>query len=336
MSFSSIDTVWLEKDGEAVGIIDQSLLPAEVKTLRLRTAGEIFEAIRALRVRGAPAIGVAAVFGLYVLARGIKAAGHNAFMQELNGLKDYLNSSRPTAVNLSWALERMVNAVKLEMDREERLNALLRECTAIRDEDVDACRLIGENTLGLLRPGMTLLTHCNAGRLATVRYGTATSAMYLGHERGYGFKIFCDETRPLLQGARLTAYELMQAGMDVTLICDNMAASLMKEGRIDAVLVGADRIARNGDCANKIGTLSLAIAANRFGVPFYVCAPSSTIDLKTATGADIVIEQRPPEEVTELWYARKITPQGIKAVNPAFDVTDRELISAIITEKGIV
>ena len=186
-----------------------------------------------------------------------------------------------------------------------------------------------------MKPGDGLLTHCNAGQLATVRYGTATAPMYLGHEEGYGFRIYCDETRPLLQGARLTSFELKSAGMDVTVLCDNMSASLMREGKVNAVFVGCDRVAANGDAANKIGTSMVALAASRYGIPFYVCAPTSTIDMETKTGADIIIEQRKPEEVTKMWYKEPMVAEGIKAYNPAFDVTDQDLITGIVTEFGI-
>jgi methylthioribose-1-phosphate isomerase len=215
------------------------------------------------------------------------------------------------------------------------LDDLREEALRIRQEDEDACRAIGENALTLLKPGMGLLTHCNAGALATSRYGTATSAMYLGHERGYDFHIYCDETRPLLQGARLTAYELSQAGMDVTLECDNMVGALMASGKIDAVLVGCDRVAANGDTANKIGTSVVAMVAKHYNIPFYVCGPMSTIDPAIKTGADIPIEERPSDEVTTMWYEQPMAPAGIKVFNPAFDVTDHSLITAIITEEGI-
>jgi methylthioribose-1-phosphate isomerase len=211
------------------------------------------------------------------------------------------------------------------------------ECLAILEEDERVCAEIGRHGLTLLRPGMGLLTHCNAGRLATVsKYGTATAPIYLGHEQGYNFKVYCDETRPLLQGARLTAYELTAAGVDTTLQCDNMAPSLMSAGVIDAVLVGCDRVAANGDAANKIGTSYVAIAAKHYGIPFYVCAPSSTVDLDCANGGSIVIEQRGAEEVTEMWYARRAAPDGVKVFNPSFDVTGADLITAIITEFGVI
>ncbi|MBR1884798.1 MAG: S-methyl-5-thioribose-1-phosphate isomerase [Schwartzia sp.] len=332
------ETVALDDDASALVIIDQARLPNEKKILRLTTQKKIWDAIYLLQVRGAPAIGVAAAYGIYLAAKEIDAADYEIFAKKFSEAREYLNSSRPTAVNLSWALLRMGKVV--EAGRGESVSEikkrLLAEAKAIQAEDIEMCRKIGEHGLSLLKPGMGLLTHCNAGQLATSRYGTATAPMYLGHEKGYGFRIFCDETRPLLQGARLTAYELSEAGMDVTLLCDGMAASAMRNGWVDAVFTGADRVAANGDAANKIGTFPLAIAAKRFGVPFYICAPSSTIDMNTPTGKEIKIEQRPAEEVTTMWYRERMTPEKIKVFNPAFDVTDADLITAIITEKGVL
>ena len=251
--------------------------------------------------------------------------------------KTYLNSARPTAVNLSWALNRMDTLCKSMKGKplEEIVEALKQESICMKEEDICVCKKIGEYGLSLVKPGDGILTHCNAGQLATCKYGTATAAIYLGQERGYGFKVFADETRPLLQGARLTAYELHSAGVDVTLICDNMSAMVMKNGWVDAVFVGCDRVAANGDTANKIGTSVVATVAKRYQVPFYVCAPTSTIDRDTATGKDIIIEERKPEEVTEMWYKERMAPEGVKVFNPAFDVTDHDLITAIVTEYGI-
>lgn len=332
------DTVSLDEEECALEIIDQTLLPYEIKILKLKDLKDIWDAIYLLKVRGAPAIGVAAAMGMYIAATQIHTDDTEEFLKILHGKKEYLNSARPTAVNLSWALNRME---KVCMDNSgadvcKLCKLLKKEALDIKNEDTEMCRRIGENALSLLKKGDGLLTHCNAGQLATSKYGTATSAMYLGHERGYGFKIYCDETRPLLQGARLTAFELSGAGMDVTLCCDNMVSSLMRQGLINAVLVGCDRVASNGDVANKIGTSVVATVAQRYNVPFYVCAPSSTIDTGTATGNDIVIEQRPAEEVTEMWYKRRMAPENIKVYNPAFDITDHELITAIITERGIL
>ena len=331
------DTVALDDENSTLDIIDQTLLPGEIKILHLTKQNEIWEAIKVLRVRGAPAIGVAAAIGVYLAAKEIAEEEHDAFAKQFRAAADYLDSARPTAVNLAWALRRMERVVTTHPDcKATELKSLLRaECEAIWAEDIDVCRRLGENGLTLVKPGVGLLTHCNAGQLATVRYGTATAPMYLGHEKGYGFHVYCDETRPLLQGARLTSFELSSAGIDTTLICDNMAASLMKSGRIDAVFVGCDRVAANGDAANKIGTLGVAIMAKRFGVPFYVVAPSSTIDLDTPTGNDIVIEERDGDEICEMWYEKRMAPEGVKTWNPSFDVTDNDLITAIVTEWGV-
>ena len=332
------DTVCLDEEHNELVIIDQTKLPNEIQLLHLKGQEEIWEAIRALRVRGAPAIGVAAAIGLYLAARESKAEKVSDFKREIHAAAEYLNSSRPTAVNLSWALKRMERV--LEQSGEGTVSdlkeSLRRECISIYTEDIDVCRRLGEYGLTLTKPGWGLLTHCNAGQLATVRYGTATAPMYLGQERGYGFRVYCDETRPLLQGARLTSYELSSAGIDTTLICDNMAASLMKQGKIQAVFVGCDRVAANGDAANKIGTLGVAILAKHFGIPFYVVAPSSTIDLKTPTGNDIVIEERDAAEVREMWYENPMAAKGVEIWNPAFDVTDHTLITAIVTEFGVL
>lgn len=338
----SLETVDLDDDDNSVIIIDQTRLPGTTELLRLYTAQEIWDAIYLLKVRGAPAIGVAAAFGIYILSKAIVTEGvsdFDTFYGKFKSQKEFINSSRPTAVNLSWALNRM-EQVCLAAGREgksvsEILTLLHNEAIEIKEEDIRVCRSIGEYGLSLVKPGDGILTHCNAGQLATCKYGTATAPIYLGQERGYGFKVFADETRPLLQGARLTAYELHSAGVDVTLICDNMSGMVMKNGWVNAVFVGCDRVAANGDAANKIGTSVVAAVAKQFGVPFYVCAPTSTIDYDTPTGAEIQIEQRPDEEVTEMWYRERMAPEGIKVFNPAFDVTDHELITAIVTEYGI-
>lgn len=342
------ETVELRDEENAIRIIGQTLLPGEIKLIDLTTAKQIWDAIYLLQVRGAPAIGVTAAFGIYLLTKQVRvendvpeqhAANFAVLEQEFERQKDYLNSSRPTAVNLSWALNRMekvfLSMKDTPLTMAEVKERLHRESVAIRDEDVEVCRRIGENGLALVKPGDGLLTHCNAGQLATVKYGTATAPMYLGHARGYHFHIYCDETRPLLQGARLTAFELASAGMDVTLECDNMSASLMRTGKVQAVFVGCDRVASNGDAANKIGTSLLALAAQRYHVPFYVCAPTSTIDMSLTDGSQIPIEQRKPEEVTEMWYQKRMAPENIKVYNPAFDVTDHDLIAGIVTEYGV-
>jgi methylthioribose-1-phosphate isomerase len=331
------DTVALRDEEDAVAIIDQTKLPKEIQVILLKTAQEIWEAIYKLKVRGAPAIGVAAAFGIYVLAKKISAEEYRDFRKEFQKQKEYLDSARPTAVNLSWALRRMEQVVQENKDKSvaEIKDLLKAEAIRIQEEDIQVCRSIGEFGLTLLKPGDGILTHCNAGKLAASRYGTATAPIYLGQERGYGFRVFADETRPLLQGARLTAFELAASGVDVTLICDNMSAAVMKNGWVNAVFVGCDRVAANGDTANKIGTSVVAAVAKQYGVPFYVAAPTATIDLATPTGEEIVIEQRAAEEVTDMWYQTPMAPEGVKVYNPAFDVTSRELISGIVTEYGI-
>lgn len=331
------DTVRLDDENNAVVIIDQTKLPGKIEIISLHTAQEIWNAIYLLQVRGAPAIGVAAAYGIYVLAKRMDTEDYDTFYREFVRQKEYLDSSRPTAVNLSWALNRMQRVVEVHSGETvaQIKEALHRESVAIQEEDIWVCRMIGEHGLTLVKPGDGILTHCNAGQLATSKYGTATAPIYLGEERGYHFHVFADETRPLLQGARLTAFELQSSGVDVTLICDNMSATVMKNGWVNAVFVGCDRVAANGDAANKIGTSVVAAVAKYYGVPVYICAPTSTIDLNTPTGAEIKIEQRPAEEVTEMWYKERMAPEGIKVFNPAFDVTDHELIAGIVTEYGV-
>lgn len=331
------DTVRLDDENNAVVIIDQTKLPGKIEIISLHTAQEIWNAIYLLQVRGAPAIGVAAAYGIYVLAKRMDTEDYDTFYREFVRQKEYLDSSRPTAVNLSWALNRMQRVVEAHSGETvaQIKEALHRESVAIQEEDIWVCRMIGEHGLTLVKPGDGILTHCNAGQLATSKYGTATAPIYLGEERGYHFHVFADETRPLLQGARLTAFELQSSGVDVTLICDNMSATVMKNGWVNAVFVGCDRVAANGDAANKIGTSVVAAVAKYYGVPVYICAPTSTIDLNTPTGAEIKIEQRPAEEVTEMWYKERMAPESIKVFNPAFDVTDHELIAGIVTEYGV-
>lgn len=323
---------------QALAILDQTQLPNKEVVLYLTGVDEIREAIYLLKVRGAPAIGIAAAIGIAVVMRQHTELNHDAFLAHFYEAKEILQSARPTAVNLAWALEQVGQTLQEQAEQIPSVLAdrLLQKALEMREKDIAVCKAIGEHGLGLLRPGAGLLTHCNAGQLATIRYGTATAPMYLGHEQGYDFHIYCDETRPLLQGARLTTFELARAGLDVTVLCDNMAASLMKQGKVDAVLVGCDRVAANGDTANKIGTLNVAILAREFGIPFYVCAPSSTVDFETLSGKGIVIEQRPDYEVTDLWYEHAMAPQGINVYNPAFDVTDHSMITAFITEEGLV
>lgn len=332
------DTVSLDENTDELVIIDQSLLPHEVVLLRLSEPKEIYNAIYELKVRGAPAIGVAAAIGIYAVCKRLPEMGYSDFAERFIKIKNYLASSRPTAVNLTWALDRMEHVVLANSGAEvSKLLTLLRgEAKAIRDEDISVCRSIGENGFSLIADAEGILTHCNAGKLAAVRYGTALAPVYIAKEHGKNLKVFSDETRPLLQGARLTACELEANGIDVTIICDNMAGSVMKEGRVQAVLVGCDRVAANGDTANKIGTLGVAILARHYGIPFYVCAPLSTIDMRCANGSEIQIEQRSDEEITEMWYKKRIAPNEVSVYNPAFDVTDAELITAFITEKRII
>ncbi len=318
-------------------ILDQSKLPGEEKYLEMETKEDIYVAIKKLKVRGAPAIGVAAAYGLYVSTRHSHAKTLKEFRPEVKEVADYIVKARPTAVNLSWALSRMMDRLDtFNGDVSDAKQMLLSEADKIRVEDENSCHKMGEYGLTLLKPGMGILTHCNAGTLATAKYGTSLAPIYLGTEKNYDFKVFADETRPLLQGARLTAWELTKAGVDVTLICDNMASIVMKNGWIDAVVVGCDRMAANGDGANKIGTSAVAILAKEYGIPFYMFVPTSTIDYDTKTGDDIQIELRDGKEISEMWYKQPMAPQGVKTYNPSFDVTPARYITAVITEKGIV
>ena len=336
-ALADLKSVRFTGQADGVCILDQTLLPNEERYVTLTTAEEIWDAIYKLKVRGAPAIGVAAAYGMCVCARQICTEDNSTFTSEFHKIKEYLSGARPTAVNLGAALNRMEAVMVSHPDASvaEWKDLLYKEALAIREEDAAACKQIGENCLRFLRPGMGILTHCNAGHLAVSEYGTALAPIYLGQERGYGFKVFADETRPLLQGARLTAYELQKAGVDMTLICDNMASTVMRNGWIQAVIVGCDRVAANGDVANKIGTSGVAILAKHYNIPFYVLGPTSTIDPSCPDGKSIVIEERDPKEVTELWYSKPMAPKSVKVYNPAFDVTPHELITAIITEKGI-
>lgn len=333
----SYETVALDEHDGALVILDQTKLPNEISILHLKTQKDIWQAIYLLKVRGAPAIGVAAGFGLYLAAKDIQTEDYQEFLRQLHEAKEYLNSSRPTAVNLSWALNRLENiAVTNSTKSIPEIKELLRkECIAIKEEDIATCRQIGEYGLTLIHDGDGILTHCNAGQLATSKYGTALAPIHLGRERGMNFRVYCDETRPLLQGARLSCFELLADGVDTTLICDNMASQVMRNGWVDAVFVGCDRVAANGDVCNKIGTSGLAVLAKYYGIPFYVLGPTSTIDMSIRTGEEIVIEQRPEAEVTEMWYSQRMAPEEVKAYNPAFDVTESELISGIVTEFGI-
>ena len=298
-------------------ILDQTRLPNEEIYIEMKSLEECFEAIKKLMVRGAPAIGIFAGYSL--------ALFHGNTIEKA---KEYLDSARPTAVNLTYATTRILNAYKGG-------RSLIDEAIAIHNEDIEMCRKISEYGLSLLRDGDGILTHCNAGELATSKYGTGLGPLILGKEKGYDFHVYSDETRPLLQGARLTAYELEKSGVDVTLICDNMASLVMKKGLINAVLVGCDRVAANGDVANKIGTSGVAILAKHYGIPFYVLGPYSTVDFDTPTGDDIVIEEREADEIKTMFYEKPMALPETKCFNPAFDVTDHSLITSIITDKGI-
>lgn len=383
------DNVKLREDGQAVIIIDQSLLPNETRYIELDTPKKMYDAIFHLRVRGAPAIGICAAYCMAVLAAAEAArlkdgavhsdgfaggfgseakafdakAGHSGsapdrvaggnsssadgiFLETMKRYGDYLKSSRPTAVNLAWAVDRVLAAAQAAMQTDHAhdaaytycahlAEAIKQEAIRIHREDIEMCKAISEYGLTLVQDGDGILTHCNAGPLATSRYGTALGPILLGKERGMNFKVFADETRPLLQGARLTAYELQKAGVDVTLICDNMASMVMKNGWIKACFVGCDRVAANGDTANKIGTSGVAILAKHYGIPFYVLGPVSTIDLNCHSGAAIPIELRQPQEIKEKFYQTPMALPEVKCYNPAFDVTDHRLITAIVTDKGI-
>jgi methylthioribose-1-phosphate isomerase len=323
-------------------MIDQRRLPSELIKLKCRTIEQLFEAIRTLTVRGAPAIGVAAGFGLALALQTLKPK--TTLPKALDHLKesrDYLASSRPTAVNLFYALDRVMRyAEKFVAENPDAMpkqlrEAVLSEAQNIFNEDVAMCEQIGKNGERFIKDGSGVLTHCNAGALATAGQGTALSPMFEAHKNGKQFTVYVDETRPLLQGARLTAWECTQAGLDAILLCDNAAGSLMKQGKVQAIFTGADRIAANGDTANKIGTYSLSVLAKQHGIPFYIVAPSSTFDLNIKSGTDIPIEQRDAHEVTTL-AGTKTAPADIKVYNPAFDVTDARNITAIITEKGVI
>ncbi len=320
----------------AVRIIDQRALPESAITRDLETADAVADAIRTLQVRGAPLIGIAAAMGLVAATRGQRTAARGEFLARLKQLAVLLGDARPTAVNLRWALNRMVRVAEATPGETSALWERLRaEATAIWDEDRDMCRRIGAHGLSVLKDGANVLTHCNTGALATGGIGTALAPIYLAHEQGRRVHVYVDETRPLLQGSRLTAWELMQAGVACTLITDGAAATLMQQAKVDAVLVGADRICANGDFANKIGTYGLAVLAEHHGVPFYCAAPWSTVDATLARGDLIPIEQRAPSEVTGM-AGRAIAPVGVVALNPAFDVTPARYVSGFITDRGIV
>jgi methylthioribose-1-phosphate isomerase len=320
-----------------VRLIDQTRLPVELTYLETADVEVIRDAIRALQIRGAPAIGIAAAMGVATAAQDPTCTTSEAVLTAAEKAADRLATARPTAVNLFWALERMraVAQASATLPADTLKERLAAEAVALRDENAAMCRAIGSHGVALLRDGDTVLTHCNAGALATAEYGTALAPIYEALGRGMRIGVFADETRPLLQGSRLTAWELTQAGIDVTVICDNMAAQVMREGRINAVLVGADRIAANGDTANKIGTYGVALLARAHGIPFYVLAPTSTVDMLTPTGDSIPIEERGREEVTHA-FGRCTAPDEAGVYSPAFDVTPAELIGAIVCEKGVL
>jgi methylthioribose-1-phosphate isomerase len=321
----------------AVRLLDQSRLPETVTFLDCRDVESLALAIRELKVRGAPAIGVTAAMGVALGAQSISVTDYESFSKALLAICDRLAATRPTAVNLSWAIERMKR--QLSALRGEPVSAikaaLLKESQVILEEDIALCKAMGRHGAELIQQGQTILTHCNAGALATAGYGTALGVIRAAWEQGKHIQVIADETRPVLQGSRLTAWELMQDNIPVTLITDNMAGSLMRQGKIHLCIVGADRIAANGDVANKIGTYSVAVLAKAHGIPFYVAAPYSTIDLQTKSGADIPIEQRNAQEVTSIHGSHPVAPSGVSVYNPAFDVTPAELVSGIITERGV-
>ena len=318
-------------------LLDQTQIPSNIVEEKQDNIEQIWDSIKQLKVRGAPAIGIAGAYGLLLGVKDKIYLSPDKFIQELERQAAYLDSARPTAVNLKWALTRMVNKARsLEaQDARTIYESLVKEAVQIHDEDRQLCRQIGENGAVLIKEGMGVLTHCNAGSLAVSELGTALAPMYIAHDQGVKFHVYADETRPLLQGARLTSWELQQAGLDVTLICDNMAAHMMSQGLVDLIIVGTDRVAANGDVANKIGTMSLAILAKHFSIPFYVACPYSTIDFSTPEGKDIVIEERGADEVTHFGL-RRTAPEGIKVRNPAFDITPKQLVTGLITERGII
>ncbi len=332
------ETVRLDRKSNRLLIVDQTRLPNEKVVLELHTLDEMVVAIQSLQVRGAPAIGVAAALGLSVLAGESRETDAEQFKAEFLENTDAIERARPTAVNLAWAVGQMRDVLQENPDAPVPVlkELLYQKAQALHDADVAVCRAIGENGAPLLKTCKRVLTHCNAGRLATVKYGTALAPVYVAKEQGHSLSVYADETRPLLQGARLTAYELCEAGIEATVICDNMASYVMRKGLVDAVLVGCDRVAANGDTANKIGTSGVAILAKYYHIPFYVCAPFSTMDLNTETGKDIPIEMRDGEEIRSLWYQKPMVPAAARTLNPAFDITPHELVTAFITEKGVL
>lgn len=335
MSFLNGSSIGFDTVNNKAVFIDQTLLPNEYKEVFTDEFQEIFDAIKLLKVRGAPAIGVFTAISLAVLMNKSKATTYDELFAELKEYCENLILCRPTAVNLKWAAEEMLKTAE-NSDAYNFKKNLTGKALEMIEEDIAICRKIGEYGAEILKNCNSILTHCNAGRLATVKYGTALSPVYVAKENGHNIKVYADETRPLLQGARLTASELCEAGVDTTVICDNMASFVMKNGLVDAVLVGCDRVALNGDTANKIGTSGVAILAKHYNIPFYVCMPFSTFDEKIRTGDDIVIEMRDGAEIGDMWYEKTMLPENAKTLNPAFDVTDHSLITAFITEKGVI
>ena len=329
-----LQTVWWESD--AVCLIDQTRLPHVQAVVRCTTVPETADAIRRMVVRGAPAIGVTAAYGMALAAQQSSDMTNSAILAALDAAKSTLDAARPTAVNLAWATERIVRVAQAQQAPTTDLRTLvLDEARAIHAEDLAMCHAIGDHGAALLSEGSRILTHCNAGGLATAGYGTALAPIRTAHAQGKHLHVLVDETRPFMQGSRLTAWELQQAGIPMTLITDNMAGYFMRRGEVDCIIVGADRIVANGDVANKIGTYSLAVLARAHGLPFYVAAPSSTVDLRIADGDGITIEQRNPDEVTHMG-GQLVAPEGVVAAHPAFDVTPHTLIDAIITEQGVI
>ncbi len=335
MSFLNGSSIGFDTVNNKTVFIDQTLLPNEYKEVFTDDYNEIFDAIKLLKVRGAPAIGVFTAISLAVLMNKSIAVTFDELYAELKKYADDLILCRPTAINLKWATEEMLKTAK-SCTAESFKEALTNKALQMINDDIAICRKIGEYGAEILENSNSILTHCNAGRLATVKYGTALSSVYVAKEHGHNIKVFADETRPLLQGARLTAFELCDAGIDTTVICDNMASFVMKNGLVDAVLVGCDRVALNGDIANKIGTSGVAILAKHYNIPFYVCMPFSTFDKNIETGDAIVIEMRDGIEIGDMWYEKPMLPENVKTINPAFDVTDHSLITAFITEKGVI
>ncbi len=336
-SVAITDNIRLSDDQKSLIIIDQVKLPNSLDYKNIDDLESAYQAIKRLEVRGAPAIGIFAGYMMYVLSRKDEDLSFAQFYERFKNNKEYLNSSRPTAVNLSWALNRIQRVVEENRDRpvKEIVSLLKDEAIAIHEEDIRMCCMISEYGLSLLKDGDGVLTHCNAGPLAT-SFGTAQGPFLLAKARGMNIRVYADETRPLLQGARLTSYELNKAGVDVTLICDNMASLVMKNGFINACFVGCDRIAANGDFANKIGTSGVAILARHYDIPFYTLGPTSTIDMNCPDGGHIKIELRDPDEIRTMWYEKPMALSEVKCYNPSFDVTDHELVTGIVTEKGII